>query len=420
MNQLRSIETEERMIAALLYDCFGSLAKSGTLLPSHFSVKKHIRIFQAISELAINGNPTDLIAISERLKSTITLYELMEITDRFIPTITFVEVDFKTLDDYRKRRELQKILSQRLQSIDQTTVPEDFISDVQKAFSELQDNSTSANLSIQDQTEFWANQLKKRYDGKQSPGLMTKYSNLDKMTGGLVPGNLIIIGARPGVGKTSFALNIARNVSQNKNPVGFISLEMTSLELIEKLITMEGKIDGAELKSSEIDNSIFSKAINLKSKIEQLPLFISDTDGNNLESLLHHARMLVSRDKIKLLIVDYLQLIVSRKVTENRNNEISSITRSLKQLAQHENIVIILLSQLNRASNKSKPQLSNLKDSGAIEQDANIVILLHANYEKYPNVLGAYVAKNRAGRTGPFKLTFLRENGLVVNHAEEQ
>jgi len=420
MSQLSSIETEERMIAAMLYDYHGCIAKSGLLLPTHFSIRKNMIIFEAICSAAATGDVSDMICISEKSEGTISFYELMEISDRFIPTINFVEIDFKTLDDYRKRRELCQILSKRLPTIDQNTMPEDFMEEIQNSFSELQDISPSIKLSLYEQSNIWADELTNRYDGKHTPGLITGYYNLDDMTGGLVPGNLIIIGARPGVGKTSMALNIARNVVKSDSPVGFISLEMTSLELIEKLITMEGKIDGSVLKRSEIDKSVFSNAISLKSKIEQWPLFISDADRNILESLIHRTRMLVSRYKIKLLVIDYLQLIVSGKLTENRNNEISTITRALKQLAQKEKIPIILLSQLNRASNKSKPQLSGLKDSGAIEQDANIVILLHANYEKQPNVLGAYVAKNRSGRTGPFKLTFLRENGLIANYAEEK
>ena len=239
------------------------------------------------------------------------------------------------------------------------------------------------------------------------------------MTGGLIAGNLVVIGARPGVGKTTFAMNLAWNVVAKQIPVAFISLEMMSNELVEKLVSREGMIDGADLKLANISNGVFETALQAKGLIEKQPLYIIDDIKNDLSSILHRAGQLVHRDKVEIVVVDYLQLMSAGNSSENRNNELSKITRAFKQFAQRESVVVILLSQVNRKAASRPPKIYDLRDSGAIEQDANIVYLLHDYDDKSREILGVSIAKNRAGKTGIVNMTFLSEFSLIVDVHEQ-
>ncbi|NQV14982.1 AAA family ATPase [bacterium] len=416
---LQHIETEERMIAALLYDYKTAIDKISDLTVDHFTKISHKEILRACASLSEEGEEIEPINISQAVGGSIKVSELTRYSFDYMGTTNFVGGDFKELDRLRRLRELKAGLQKQLSSIHNSSIPEELATELSENLMAITDISPTTDSTLKAQTDIWADDLTDRYDGKTAPGIPTGYPDIDWMTGGLVRGNLIIIGARPAVGKTTFAMNLALNVVKRKIPVAFISLEMMSIELVDKLVSHEGKIDGSELKLANIPEAVFKKAISTKVLIEKHPLHIIDNLKNDLSSILHRARQLVHQQKVKVVVIDYLQLMDVGKTSENRNNELSKITRAFKQFAQRENVTVVLLSQLNRKAAARAPKIFDLRDSGAIEQDANIVILLHDFNDRSKGILGVSVAKNRAGKTGVIKLRFLEQYSQILNGGTE-
>jgi replicative DNA helicase len=258
-------------------------------------------------------------------------------------------------------------------------------------------------------------------------GVPSGIIDLDKLTAGFQNGDLIILAGRPSMGKTALALTIARNAAiENKSATAIFSLEMSSDQLGQRLLTSEARVDNALVRRGS--PNIKWKNINIASgKLAQAPLYIDDTPALSILDLRSRARRLKRERNIELLIVDYLQLMQGPKNSENRQNEISQITQSLKALAKELDIPVIALSQLSRAveqRTKKEPMLSDLRESGAIEQDADVVIFLYrpAVYDKEDQDLKglAYliVAKQRNGPTGRVTATFIDTYARFDNHQE--
>ncbi|MCX7947580.1 MAG: replicative DNA helicase [candidate division WOR-3 bacterium] len=245
-------------------------------------------------------------------------------------------------------------------------------------------------------------------------GLPSGISFLDNLTGGFLPGNLIIIASRPSVGKTSFALFIHRYLSVEKNEATAIfSLEMSANELAQRFISMQSNVSNMKIRTGSINLEEFAKIIEAIGKLkESAPLWIDDSSSSLLE-IKAKARRVVRENKVKLITIDYLQLIElephERKRRESRQQEIAFITRNLKNFAKELNIPIIVLSQLSRKAEEradKKPQLSDLRESGSIEQDADIVVLLYRTKDDSQRIIGVNVAKNRNGPIGEDTLIF--------------
>ena len=258
-------------------------------------------------------------------------------------------------------------------------------------------------------------------------GVPSGIIDLDKLTAGFQNGDLIIVAGRPSMGKTALALTIARNAAiENKSATAIFSLEMSSDQLGQRLLTSEARVDNALVRRGS--PNIKWKNINIASgKLAQAPLYIDDTPALSILDLRSRARRLKREKNIELLIVDYLQLMQGPKNSENRQNEISQITQSLKALAKELDIPVIALSQLSRAveqRTKKEPLLSDLRESGAIEQDADVVIFLYrpAVYDKEDQELKglAYliVAKQRNGPTGRVTATFIDTYARFDNHQD--
>lgn len=257
--------------------------------------------------------------------------------------------------------------------------------------------------------------LETRYENFKSgvlSGLDTGYRKINELTGGLQKSNLIILAARPGMGKTALALNLALNIANKNNAVAFFSLEMSKTELMNRLISNVSMIDSKKIMQGNLTEIEWQKIINATDKLVNIPLHIDDSSGITIERLKSKARRLKIKEDIKLIIVDYIQLLVSDKKNENRQNEIAKISRELKCLAKDLDITVVALSQLNRGNEQradKKPLMSDLRDSGAIEQDADIVILLHREnyYKDVPDKsIDMIFAKHRNGSIGTIKLCF--------------
>ncbi len=419
MNTLKHIETEERMIAALLYDYKATIDKTNTMNEDLFTVNRHKEILRACMALAEEGQEIEPINVSQVSGGFIKVHEVANFSFDYMDSTNFVIGDYKELERLRQLREIHSQLQHQLSIVQNSSIPAEISADINENLVSIIGSTPQSNSTLQYQSDRWADDLNDRFDGKKAPGIPTGFQELDLMTGGLIAGNLVVIGARPGVGKTTFAMNLAWNVVAKQIPVAFISLEMMSNELVEKLVSREGMIDGADLKLANISNGVFETALQAKGLIEKQPLYIIDDIKNDLSSILHRAGQLVHRDKVEIVVVDYLQLMSAGKSSENRNNELSKITRAFKQFAQRESVVVILLSQVNRKAASRPPKIYDLRDSGAIEQDANIVYLLHDYDDKSREILGVSIAKNRAGKTGIVNMTFLSEFSLIVDVHEQ-
>src|SRR6187397_520010 len=260
-------------------------------------------------------------------------------------------------------------------------------------------------------------------------GVPTGFVDLDEMTRGLQGGDLIIIAARPSMGKTSLVLNISQYVAtQPDHSVGFFSLEMSKESLFLRLLTSEAQIDGHRLMSGAIGGNDYHRISHALEKLNAMKLFIDDSANVGVLEMRAKSRRLQAEHGLSLLVVDYIQLMSGRGRFENRTLELAAISRSLKGLAKELNVPIVVLSQLSRAPearSDHRPQLSDLRESGALEQDADVVVLIYRDdvYNKDPNSPDAgtaelILAKQRNGPTGVVKLAFLREQTRFANLAQ--
>lgn len=261
------------------------------------------------------------------------------------------------------------------------------------------------------------------HDESGVSGVASGFPDLDKYTSGWQRSNLIIVAARPGVGKTSFTLALGRNAAMDYGtPVALFSLEMNSGELANRLLSMEAEIEGGKLRNGKLDEDDWAKLNHAIQKLGDAPIYIDDTPSLNVFELRAKCRRMHQQFKIGMVVIDYLQLMTvgGGDKKSSREQEISTISRALKSLAKEINIPVIALSQLNRAAETQtrenrKPQLSNLRESGAIEQDADLVLFIYRpdyyelenNYELPKGTTELIIAKHRNGPTGSVKLRFL-------------
>src|SRR5262249_54414619 len=254
-------------------------------------------------------------------------------------------------------------------------------------------------------------------------GVGTGFTDLDKMTSGLHPGEMIVIAARPSMGKTSLAMNIAEHAAVDlKLPVGVFSLEMTAESLVLRMLCSRSRVNLRNIRDGFLAERDFPKLTGAAGKLANAPLFIDDSSGLSILQLRAKARRMSQQFGIKLFVIDYLQLLNSTsRRAENRQQEIADISNGIKALAKELNVPVIVLSQLNRELEKDKnrkPRLSDLRESGAIEQDADLVALLYkpnsgdeddgASQEQDANPVNLFIAKQRNGPTGDVPLTFLK------------
>ncbi len=259
-------------------------------------------------------------------------------------------------------------------------------------------------------------EIEKR-DGRDITGLSTGYYNLDTMTSGLHGGEMIIIAGRPSMGKTSFALNIAEHIGADEGkPIAIFSLEMGRLQLAERLLCSRGMVDSQKVRKGALEPAVYEDLLHTSSELSEAPIYIDDTPGMTPLEIRAKSRRLKSQHDIQCIVIDYLQLMTLGSRAESRQAEISAISRQIKALAREVDVPVLLLSQLNRAAEQRedhKPRMSDLRESGSIEQDADVILLLHREdyYHKEPEYeptdkAEVIVAKQRNGPTGTVELHF--------------
>jgi replicative DNA helicase len=258
-------------------------------------------------------------------------------------------------------------------------------------------------------------------------GVPSGYIDLDNLMVGFQSSELTIIAARPSVGKTSFALNLVRNIAVDRSlPVFFVSLEMSRLELAERLLCCQSQVDSHKVRKAQLDSEDFNKLVEAGEVLSRAKIFLDDAPGQSMLRIAANARRLKTRHQIKLVVIDYLQLIEPDNKRESRQEQVASISRRLKVLAKELRMPVIALAQLNRGTEDRqdhRPRLSDLRESGSIEQDADTVMMLHRPdyYEpgQHEGVIEVILAKQRNGPTGDVTLTFIKQHMRFANFAVE-
>ena len=435
--QPQALEAEEAVLGSMMIDEDAANKAISILGSSHYFYKdSHRKIFDAMIKLMNNSNPIDTVSVSDELKKVKSLksvggiYYLTGLVDK-VPTSARVETYAEIVKEKGMLRDLittsHEISKKALDAGDSVG---SILDDAEQSIFNLTEQKDSK--IYQHIEPILSSTVKRIEEIAANPGstigVPSGIIDLDKLTAGFQKGDLIIIAGRPSMGKTALALTVARNAAiESKSPTAIFSLEMSSDQLGQRLLTSEARVDNSHVRRGSLPSGKW-KNINIASgKLAQAPLYIDDTPALSILDLRSRARRLKRERNIELIIVDYLQLMQGPKNSENRQNEISQITQSLKALAKELNIPVIALSQLSRAveqRTKKEPMLSDLRESGAIEQDADVVVFLYrpSVYEKEDQDLKglAYliVAKQRNGPTGRVKATFIDTYARFDNYTE--
>ena len=391
----QAIDVEENILGAMMLDEDSVIEIMSSLTEEQFYKPEHRQIFRAIKDLNNKKQPVDIVTVSERLRQNGdfdaiggTAY-LGALTSR-IGSAAHVDFYTKILIDKYIQRSLIKISNLTLKkSYDDTEPVDELLNSVQQSLFELSErNMTTREQKVGQIIKVKLKQLEDiQNDPNANVGINTGFYDLDVITAGLHPSNLVIVAGRPGMGKTAFVVTMARNMAVKfKTPVAFFSLEQSSIELVERLLIAESGINPKKIKGSDRDMSD-SEWMQLNDRIAALadaPIYIDETPGLSISDFRAKARRLVTAG-VKAIIIDYLQLMTgSKELRGVREQEVAEISRSLKGVAKELGVPVIALAQLNRAAADQsregitrRPQLTQLRESGAIEQDADIVLFIH-------------------------------------------
>lgn len=411
---------EQWVIGSLLME--GSLINSLTIEPKHFYSARHKYIYEAMQKVNAKGIEINVVTVVTELGDLISevggVSYLTELAESVPSTSPIKSYETSIYEDYRLR-ESQKLASEYMKLPSEESFHK-LLVDLEKLKGE---GFQTDDKSVKEHLLEIAEEL--MYPGEsQSKGHLTGYKDLDEMTGGTQPGDLIIIAARPSVGKTAFALNIGSGHCKNDGMTHLYSLEMGTLDLLKRMISTEGRVNIQKWQSMIFSDEDYRKAMTAIGIISDWKLNIYK-QNNTINQIIASIRKAVqdNPDEKHLVIIDYLQLIRSSGRHERRDLEVGAMTRDLKLLAQELNIPIILLSQLSRGVEQrqdKRPMMSDLRESGNIEQDADLIGFLYRDdyYNKESekqNIIEIIISKQRQGPTGTVELAFLKEYGLFVS-----
>tara|TARA_B100000965_G_C19547346_1_gene738483 strand:+ start:57 stop:1469 length:1413 start_codon:yes stop_codon:yes gene_type:complete len=438
----QAIEFEESVLGAIMIDKNAMAEVGDVLSPDVFYKESHKQIYKSLEELFEQGEPIDILTVKDRLtqnkklKSCGGVHYLGELTQKVISSAN-IEYHSRIIVQKHIQRELITTCSDIItDAFDDSTDAIELLDKVEgKIFSISEGNLKKKYLTASKLIQQAIKEIEKIGSQEGMSGVPSGFDEIDRVTSGWQKSELIIIAARPGMGKTAFVLSMARNISINfKKPVGIFSLEMSSISLITRLITAETGLNQRKLRRGDLDAWEWKVLHNKIKKIEKADIFIDDTPGLSAFDLRAKCRRLINEHNVEIIIVDYLQLMTTKNKKGNREQEISTISRSLKGIAKELNIPVIALSQLSRAVESrelKRPQLSDLRESGAIEQDADIVSFIYrpeyygiSEWDSVPNGPsdgeGEFIiAKHRNGPTQKVRLKFEKEYMKFSNIGEE-
>ncbi|KGN97168.1 replicative DNA helicase [Porphyromonas sp. COT-290 OH3588] len=433
----QAVDFEEAVLGAILLEQDAYSRVSEMLTPTSFYVKAHELIYTAMTTLALSQHPIDMLTVTEELRRT----EQLELVGgpAYISGLTVKVLSTASLE-FHAAVLAKKALSRRLIGFSSEVLKdayedtEDIAEQLQRAegrlFEIAQNNSSKDFSEINPLVKDAVEEIQKAANNKDGlSGITSGFPAIDEMTAGWQRSDLIIIAARPAMGKTAFVVSMAKYMAvDHKIPVALFNLEMSAVQLVKRLLSNVCEISGDKIKSGQLDEQEWARLYTNIKMLDSGRLFINDTPSLSVFELRSKARRLVREHKVQMIIIDYLQLMnASGMGFGNREQEVSMISRSLKMLAKELQIPIIALSQLNRGvenrqgdANSKRPQLSDLRESGAIEQDADIVCFIHRpeyykitqdekTGESLRGVAEFIIAKHRNGPVGDVRLTFKSE-----------
>jgi len=412
-----SQEAEESVLGAMFIDKDAVIAVAEFLSPGDFYDERLKEIYEACLELYEDRVPIDVLTVTEKLKKRKAIKEvggasyLAELANK-VPTAAHVEHYGKIVKDTATRRFLMAAAAKLVDvSMDEGIGAAEALDKAESEIFSLSSKSLSkAFTSVRETLAESFDRLDELHkSGAGIRGVPTGFNDLDDALAGLQKSNLVILAARPGVGKTSLAMNIAQHVAVNlKRPVGFFSLEMSKEELVDRLLVAQADIDAWKLKTGKLSEDDFTKLSNAMGELAEAPLFIDDTPASSILEMRTKARRLQVESGLDLLIIDYLQLARSRQL-ENRVQEVSEISQGMKNLARELKIPVLVMSQLSRSVETrggKKPQLSDLRESGSIEQDADVVMFLWREDDEGTENVMLDISKHRNGPLRSIPLHF--------------
>jgi replicative DNA helicase len=427
-------EAEVATLGALLLDSESLATVIRYLRPEDFYKTAHQRIYQSILTLFDRNAAIDLITLTEQLREAGLLEAcggaayIARLTSA-VPTSANVKYYAQIVQECSIRRNLARIASGIIS--DSHNEGEDvrlIIEEAERQIFEITDRQhTGTFQAAKEVVPRTIEAIEKLYHTKESYiGIPTGFTDLDMQTSGFQNSEFIVIGARPSVGKTALALNMAANIAiRNKIPVGFFTLEMSSMALMQRMLASEARIRSNSLRSGFLKPSDFHKLTEAASKIYEAPLYIEDTPALRLLDLRALARRMKHQFNVAIVFIDYITLITAENRELARHEQIAEISRSLKALARELDIPVVALSQVRRESEGKQPSLADLRESGSIEQDADVVIFLHR--ERQGGGTGEVdarsieteliIAKQRNGPVGSYKIAFIPEYTRFENLA---
>jgi replicative DNA helicase len=435
-----NVEAERSILGAILLDNLAYHQAAEHLKADEFSLESHRRIYGRMQDLAESSKPIDLITLIEELNRRKELDSIGGVA--YVSSLLDGVPDRPSIEHYVKivrdkallRGLIHTANAAIVRAADQSDPAEEVLNDAEAAIFQLSEKRIGSGfLGVQEivKNSFGSvDALLQR--GQRITGLATHYPDLDEMTSGLQRADLVILAARPSMGKTAFAMNVAENAAiEDQKVVGIFSLEMSREALLLRLLCSRAVVDSHRMRTGSLWREDMDKVVRAMEELAHAPIFIDDTPGIALSEMRAKARRLQQqRGSIDLIIVDYLQLMSGgSKRYENRTQEVSAISRGLKALAKELNVPVIALSQLSRAPESRggdhRPQLADLRESGSIEQDADLVAFIFRE-EVYkqddPDLQGKaelIIAKQRNGPTGKVRLAFLKNSTRFETMAQD-
>jgi replicative DNA helicase len=437
-------DLEEAVLGALMIDSDAITAVGDILTPQCFYQPQHREIYGAIQSLFAVGTPVDILTVSERLRkagSSVKSYELADLTNR-VASAANVEYHARIIAQKYLRRRVIEVSTEAIRTAyDDSTDDFAVLEQAEKGlFSVWQGINSQGGQTLHSASKTAFKMAELATQSKGLTGIPSGLTTIDRLTGGWQPTDLIILAARPGMGKTAFAVQMGFNAAKDfKIPVALFSLEMSSAQLAMRVMSEQSSIDSHKLRQGKTSPEELMKLAQVADDMAAVPFYIDETPGLSIFQLRAAARRMVMRHGIKLIIVDYLQLMSgSGEKGKNRDQEIGEITKGLKQMAKEMQVPVICLSQLSRAveqrGGSKRPQLSDLRESGNVEQDADIVSFLYRpeyygimedeNAASLAGVCEVIFAKHRNGALGTekvkFEATFTRFSDIDSFNASTQ
>jgi len=434
-------ELERAALGSMLFDADAvDAAIQHHLQAGDFYLRAHQRIFDAVLSLDSKGLRSDIQTVIQELKQTGKLDEAggaayVSSLTTVIPSSANIEYYLQSVLDHSLRRALLRVAAEiGVTAYDETRDSPEILEEIEQDIFELRDNRQAFSYNkIDEVLTRTIDKIDEAYRTKKTiTGIPTGFDKLNEMTSGFQPSDFVIIGARPSIGKTALALNMAAHIAfKHHIPTAFFSLEMSDVALAQRLISSEARVDGKNLRSGYLSSDDFRNILSVSGRMNEAPFYIVDMPNMKLLDLRSQARKLRAQEKVEIIFVDYLGLIGHENNTLPRHEQISEISRSLKSLARELKIPIVVLCQLNREMERTgqgqPPTLANLRDSGSIEQDADLVLFLHKRPQKakkegeeeekgfqegYPTEL--IIAKQRNGPVGVIELVLRSKFALFT------